>query len=155
MSRILGPITRDHQGITGLIDNPPAELWDDGRHNLSEVPGNAFWWLAVEDGAPVALGAVWQEPDGTWRSGCNAEIGWRSRPEQARHWPDLHAARQTWLTGRRSEISRIVTWLHDVEGAPAGTSNVVRAHLDSGWTLTGQAGTLDGGRYARQLELRP
>lgn len=153
MIEILGPITSDHWRITKLAADPPAELWDDGRHNLAEVPGNAVWWLAAEDDTPVALSAVWREPDGTWRSGCNAELGWRQRDE--RYWPLLHTLRQDWLTERRDEISHVVTWLHDEQGAPPGTESVVRVHLDSGWTLTGQAGALDGGRYARQLELHP
>lgn len=151
MIQILGPITTDHWRIAKLITDPPPELWDDGRHDLSEVPDDALWWLAIEDDISVALGAVWREPDESWRSGCNAELGWRGRA--ARYWPELHKARQSWLADH-GEIGHIVTWLHDVEDAPPGTESVVRVHFDSGWTLTGLAGALDGGCYARQLELR-
>ncbi len=152
-----GPVTASHPDywrVAALIGDPPAELWGDGRHDLSELPADAMWWLTVAADIPVALAAVWQDNDGQWRSGCNAELGWRSRPEQERYWPGLHALRQVWLTEYGREIDRITTWLHDVEGAPAGTASVVRVHLDSGWTLTGLAGTVPGGCFARQLELR-
>ncbi len=146
----------DRDWVLGLLtDRQHDELWSDGRHKLSEVPADGVWWVGVKDETVVALGAVWQDPGGTWHSGCNAELGWRDRDE--RYWPDLHDARQGWLAGNavRLDIRRITTWLHDVEGAAPGTSAVVRVHLDTGWTLTGQAGALDGGCYARQLELHP
>lgn len=146
----------DRDRVLGLLtDEQHAELWADGRHKIAEVPDNAVWWVALHNGAIVALGALWQEPDGTWRSGCNAELGWRDRDE--RWWPELHDARQTWLADHaaRLGITRITTWLHDVEGAAPGTSAVVRVHLDTKWKLTGEHGTLDGGSYARQLAWRP
>lgn len=149
-------LTDEHRVIGRLIAAPPDELWDDGRHNLAEVPGGAVWWVAVDEhDAVLALGVIWQEPDGAWRSGCNAELGWRGRDE--RYWPDLHQARQRWLAEQHDQlgIKHITTWLHDEQGAAPGTAAVVRTHLDTGWTLTGANGTLDGGRYARQLAWRP
>lgn len=150
----------DHERVIGkLIADPPAELWDDGKHDLTEVPADAVWWVAIDEHETVlALGAVWREPDGSWRSGCNAELGWRDRVE--RHWPGLHHTRQAWLAehATRLGIDRITTWLHDEQHAPPGTAPVVRGHLDTGWTLTGEHGiddTVVDGKYARQLAWQP
>lgn len=133
--------------IQPLVDQPPAELWADGAHDLTALPPAIIVWAAVEERV-LALASAWPG-DEVWCCGLNAEIGWRDRAE--RYWPLCHAARQDWLIEQR--IRRATTWLHD-EPPPAapGTADVVRIHLETGWTFTGREGpSPDGPHYAREL----
>ncbi len=105
------------------------EMWADGGHELEEHRAKT-WWMAIEQGRPVAWCAAQPADDGRTALRCTDNY-------HRRGWRDSGLYEQVFLA--RHEAIRLVsavTLLH--------TGPVVDLHLAHGWELTGLGGDRPG-----------
>lgn len=119
-----------------VMANPAPEIRTDASIDMDgpQEPGK-IWWVATDATAVLAWCAAWPDGADAWHCGSNYELDWRTRT--GRFWPRTHRRRQQWLERIAAPAS---TWLHDAHPDTGSHDNVVRVHLDTGWTLTGKGG---------------